>query len=943
MTVALNPKPIAEAVVEERLGDLFEQVELDPNLIGAVRQVATVDALGLDDVSIGDDVYVRDRACNFKLLRTSVAKYLRVAGSSSASYDGNRLEITATTIGGTVALPVGAVIQCWMRIDTSSTLPVGSIDVWIHDQKFGFRTSSGQIRFEIGGGSTKLEVVSVETEDGTFQDSQDLAKNVWYLVTVRVTTSFTVSGSQKVIVGAFYANAITHYRDITIQGATIGGSPLTFYKNFEAGIADGMTASGTVTYPDAEDTSNGMDIVKLGSGATYKLWKVAPAYNWVTPQNLGAKRQLSTLNYSASVDSTAIIQHLIDSTYDAFIDGCYCVLGTLNITKPKNIFLKGEANLYKRITNGTVGCLYSGSTAVDMIRIFSEGVSIRGGALECRNAVYANRTDPYYCPPSLIKYCYFYNLIQSGEIRDIALIGSDTTVRNANGGHFGISVDCSNDYPSDPKVGFPTGFGEMHYVKCNNVKGTYLNRLLMASLEEPYQSYPLAAYSHTSSGGFLVSSSTVDSGTSPTTYTVASASGYTVGANLRRFFTIKWGSSDILSFRISMSVSIIDRINEAIANKGYSTDLTQNDVPAFKAESLPSGTNQSFRIRSNRNITSLKVFRPCLATANHFENFTSIGCKQACLIDTWTSGRLSGFLQTGNSLDTSEYELPLATIAGEDVDFDFHSVDLDKGNASLPTYRTNKKAWENLGSLNRPGKDSMASVKLGHVDVIGQIDPTTDFMLNPNSLYIVDAGTSPGKTGFIRHLENSLYLADQKYNVTTSHSNGSISGISNLFSNNSSGTTITYNSGFNAETGAVDIIIEPTDLELLSLFLLIGSTNTPKSVEVRVTGTSGPLTVSQTLVNSNQRFLVFEGYNQNNTTEVRLRLVGVKDKSQTVNLLAFMGRNKVQWPGTLPYLSTAGGRIYGDTKTHGLLVRKPNGTFARLSVDNSNNLTVANE
>jgi hypothetical protein len=96
-------------------------------------------------------------------------------------------------------------------------------------------------------------------------------------------------------------------------------------------------------------------------------------------------------------------------------------------------------------------------------------------------------------------------------------------------------------------------------------------------------------------------------------------------------------------------------------------------------------------------------------------------------------------------------------------------------------------------------------------------------------------------------------------------------------------------------------------------------------------------------LNSSQKFLVFDGFNQNNTSEVRLRLVGVKDKSQTVNLLAFMGRNKVQWPATLPYLTTAGGRIWGDTKTHGLLVRKPNGSFARISIDNSNNLTVANE
>jgi hypothetical protein len=546
----------------------------------------------------------------------------------------------------------------------------------------------------------------------------------------------------------------------------------------------------------------------------------------------------------------------------------------------------------------------------------------------------------------LIKYCYFYNLIQSGEIRDIALIGSETATRDTNGGHFGISVDCSNDYPGDPKVGFPTGFGEMHYVKCNNVKGIYLNRSLMASLEEPYQSYPAAAYGHASSGGFLVSSSTTDSGTSPTTYTMASSNSYAVAANVRRFFTIKWGASSILSFRITMSGSIIDRINEAIANAGYSLDTTQSLVPAFKAESLPGGSNQAFRLRSNQNMTSLKVFLPCLATANHFENFTSIGCKQACLIDTWTSGRLSGFQQTGNVLSSAEYDLPLTTLNGADVDFNFHTVDLDKGNDSLPTYRTNKKAWANNGSLNRPGPDSMASVKLGHVNIIGQIDPTTAYMHNPNSLYLVDAGTSGGKTGFIRHLENVLYLADQKYTVTSSHTDGSISGLPNLFSNNSSGTTITYNSGFNVDSGTVDIIIEPTDLELLSLYLLIGSTNTPKSVEVRVTGPSpgfSALTVTQSLLNSSQKFLVFDGFNQNNTSEVRLRLVGVKDKSQTVNLLAFMGRNKVQWPATLPYLTTAGGRIWGDTKTHGLLVRKPNGSFARISIDNSNNLTVANE
>lgn len=627
----------------------------------------------------------------------------------------------------------------------------------------------------------------------------------------------------------------------------------------------------------------------------------------VTPEQFGAKKLYDTTYTGKDADSTAAIQAALDSPYPVVANGCYYVPGTLNVTQPKLFQLLGTPDLVNPITGKQViGCLYSGTEPNDMFHVFSEGFQLQGGLLDFRNCKYSGQGTPR----SAIKYHYFYNLIQSGRI-DTTIIGSRPQVELYNSGHIGLSIDCSRTLTHDPK-GRPAGFSEMHYMDVR-LKGLWLNTLIHTSTEEPFQNYSDISLNHPSASGQAILSIPEESGYSATIFN------YIVPSNTRRYFTLRWGKN-ILSFRVyyQSGRNWIDLINEAIVDKGFSS----RDFVATSA-----GPNQSFKISSPHQF-HLKVFRPCLATIANIE-FHSIGCKQALYLDTMDNATIKGTIQTHPNLVKSptdpsinEFDMPGATILGNNNTFNLHTVDLNKG--SIPGVRqANKVAWINYGEKNKPIGMSLESLYARQA--FSKTDLEDDFDTYRHSNW----GLQSSQRSFISYLDNALFFAHERFEIT--YTGAEIRNINSIFQNGPSTAIITYPSDFDELNGIVDISIKPLGkLELLSVYLKLASTNCPREISVTISGSSGVKTITESLIGGFKQNLEFQSYNQNNNQEILIRMVGVKNKTKPVTIQQIAGKNKVSTTDTTPVLTKAGGTVYGPLYFNELYVKAEDGTYKRI-------------
>lgn len=650
---------------------------------------------------------------------------------------------------------------------------------------------------------------------------------------------------------------------------------------------------------------------------------MTPTLGFVTPEQFGGKKLSNTTMVGRQYDSTDAVQACLDSPNQMLVDGCYHIAGTVAVKQPKLIQMVGSPDLVNPVTGKhAIGCFYSGAEPRDMFHIFSEGFEIHGGLIDLRNTKY-NANQPYYCQPSTFKYGYFYNLIQSGHI-STAIIGNKSEVERYGAGHFGVSFDCSRRLPNDPR-GRPNGFAEAHYLNFN-LKGLWLHTLFHSSLDEPYQSYSGASLTHATAAGRFVQSTQVGD------RHVAEVAGYAIPANARRYFAVHYGKDRILSFRAKYESgkNWADAINEAIVDKGVSLE-------EFRATS--NTTDQSFQFHANQPF-SIKVYRPCLATLGNLE-FTSIGCKQALYLDTMDNFNIRGTIQTHPNLvkapwdeTLNEFDMPGATILGNNNTFDIHTVDLGKG--SIPGVKeANRTAWVNYGEKNKPIGRSLESLQNGQAFSHSDLENYPAIQRNPRNFSHTNYGVQPSG-GFIGDLDNALYLAHKRFSVSSNDGLARVLGLKNMFSAGAAGTAIVYLPEFDEQNGIVEISIQPAEgstqlgLELLSIYLQFASVNTPRKVEVIVSGTGGTKTIPKNLIGGFQRWLEFETFNQNNNLGISLRLIGVKNKAKPVVIQQLAGKNKVATPETTPVLTKAGGTVYGPLYLDEVYVKRDSGAYEKL-------------
>lgn len=813
----------------------------------------------------------------------------------------------------------------------------------------------------------------VYDEDGIIQDTEDLATDVWYRVVLTTqNTTITLDGTG-LHIGPYYRAARIHIRDfrITTPSDTIywdfstGLLTSTEYATTKTLVTDPDAVAGKVQFVDDELLGNDLDYIEQTS--PYLLYRIKPQGGFVTPENFGASKQYNTANINDSVDATVAIQACIDSPYNVLIDGYYYVKDTLKVPLPKTIELIGSSDGTELAgRDETLGCLYQGSVPTDMFHIFSGAVHISGGLLDFRNCRYdtANaHLAAYYVPPVAIRYCFWANLIQNGSVTT-TMIGEETETRKYNCGHIGVFFDNSRVHSGDPQTD-TSGYGEMHYVYFK-IECRFMYDIVDARLGEPYQDYT-DIIAHASMGGFKVTTATLDEATTPDTWYISTtSSSYTVANDAWRILTLKWGTHSHFTIKVtSGGSSLVTLINQAIVDAGYSTDTSlASTTPAFKAETrVGGGTNQAFTIRSNQSTFKLTCCRPCLPTVFNYD-LRDIGCKMGGVWETADNSNIDIFVQTGAVLskagttidgsEPSEWDYPKVTLSGENNSFDIYSIDLGKGNTTSPIYKTNIKAWKDIGETNEPIGESITSLNFGqavtnrtHANVKGIIRNHRNFS---HTRYHVGSG----RDGFIGMLDNALLLANERYAVTTTiydntgfnldtvgtasgeagatatPSHATIANSASLFDTGGSLYQITYDSAFDEELDFIEVVIGSFggSAELMSLFLEIYSTNRPRRIQVILTGSGGAALREFDLIGSSNNWLSFDGFNQNNTTSVILRLIGVKDKTAVVQLSQFAGKDKLSRHGLNPFLSIAGGtRIYNTTEFEGLKIKDGGSTY----------------
>ena len=960
-------------------------------LLPTLKKVATASELfSLDDVVVGDKVFVNDRNVDFELISNERGQYIDIEATNT-SYT-NRLIITGATLtaSGFNVLPQNTVIEVWARIATGSDLPVAAQDIRLNNAYyFGFYESSGSFRAAVHAATSAahLELNSVEDEDGVIQDPDDLEKGVWYKLTVTVihASGITISSGNNLLVGCMGQAAETsnrHYHSLRITKPDTS----TILWDFEAGSLEASVAStaftvvGTVPFEDNELLGNDLDLIEQAS--PYLLYRIKPIGGYVTPENFGAVKQYNNANIDAGVDATEAIQACIDSPYNVLIDGYYYTADTLKVATPKLIQLLGSSDGTQ--VNGrdeTLGCLYQGTTPADMFHIFSGGVNINGGLIDFRNCIYDTddaNLAAYYVQPRAFRYCFWANLIQGGSITT-TIIGDEDRTKVYNGGHVCVGFDNSRVFDGDPETD-TNGYGEMHYVDFK-IEGRFLHSIIEARLGEPYQDYT-DIIGHSSMGGFKVTTATLDEATDPDTWYISTTtSDYAVINNAWRILTLKWGTSSHFTIKVTSNGTagnLVDKINQAIVDAGYSTDTSlASTTPAFKAESrVGGGTNQAFTIRSNQSTFKLTCCRPCLPTVFNYD-LRDIGCKMTGWFETADNATMKLFSQTAEVLGEAtevidgstpnEYSLPKLKLIGSANRVDIKTVDLGKVGTGYPDFRTNLESFHNSGDDNQIVDNSIDSLNLGQAELYETPANISGIIRNHRHFSHTRYHVGTGRDGFIGALDNVLMLAHRKWTVTSkvydndgtfdfdqlTEASGLLDGAGparidgslledashatiqyddNLFDITVPLCTITYGNDFDEELDFIEIVISGMtgNPDFLCGFLELSTINRPRRVQLIAIGNASEIK-EYNLVGSNNDWLPFDGFNSQQTTKLILRLIGVKDKSKTVQLAQLAGSNKAFRSATSPFVSIAGGnRVYGQEDFDNLRLKDAAGDFEQL-------------
>lgn len=818
--------------------------------------------------------------------------------------------------------------------------------------------------------------------DGISQDSESLAEDKWLLVTLEVQRAALTLDGAGLRIGPYYQNHRIHLRRFEIDTGT---EELKWDFTLGTLVADeGETLTVTESTPEnvrfVEDDLLGDNMRYIEQVSPYKLYEIRPNGGWVTPENFGAIKQYTTANTDPAIDATAIVQACLDSPYNVLCDGYYYTPGVINITKAKTIHLLGSSDGVRPPgKDEAVGCFYQGETPGDMFRIFAGGVRIIGGMLDSSNCIYDTgnaNLAAYYVPPSFIKYYFWANLIQWGEVNTF-FNGSELRTRVYKGGHIGVSFDCSRVPAGDPQTR-PGGFSEMHYVDFK-LAANFIHCLVDARLGEPHQDYT-AILTHDSVDGFKVTNTPVAAippkgGNDYLCQTPAT--NYVVDNNAFKIMTLKWGTHSAATIKVVNSGgSWIDRINEAIARAGLSlnTQIATDTTPAFRAEARSGGINQAFAIRSNMSTFSLVCVRPCLPTVFRYD-LTDVGCKYTAHFETADSADLRAFCQTALTLSErpsavdgitpNEYAVPKIFIGGDGFNHDIQTIDLGKGNLGGPPYRSNIQGWVDDGRKNQPFDSSLAGFETS--TPAPNVTLRSEQRSTPESLkgFIRNARhfshtryhrASTGKDGFVGFLDNVLAMGNKKWSVAPTYavyentgfnlkdiapatgsdpltweaapSRATVANLENLFNIEGSLPQITWNSDFDADNDFIELMFEGFGggLDLVAGYLEFYTANKPKRVQLHVIGSTATM-MEFTCTGSNQWYH-FDTFNNGTTNMLVLRLIGAMDKNAVCQIGQFAGVTKNFAWSKLPFLSNAGGlRVFNTTEFEGLRIKDTGTTY----------------
>jgi hypothetical protein len=767
---------------------------------------------------------------------------------------------------------------------------------------------------------------------------------------------------------------------------------------------------GTISFIDDEYIGNDLNFIETTS--PYRLYRIVPRNNFITPTNYGAIRKPDIFDLRDSIDATDKIQKCIDSPYSVLIDGHYYVKGYDRVgSGDYRIGMSGTQEPYRvgfSIIKPKVvqldGCLYTGKDPVDLFQVFTSNFHLYGkGSINLTNTRYdlasnSNLTHyhtlvPYYVPPKVFSYYYWYNLIWGGSIQT-TILGNQLETRKYNGGHIGVFFDCSRTPSKDPKSN--NVFSEMHFIDFK-LDTEYLYSTYYGRLDEPYQDFTtncgitnfgtiLPEYS-----GFISSGVVPNSGS----YILNSPSNFNVEHNRARRLSIKWGKSSIANIFVlwSNGQNFADNINIELLNNGISTNISGVD-PAFKAEPQVGGTNRSFTLRSNQDKFSVTTYMTP-GNTNHTAEIYSLGNKQSTYIQTGNHCNL--YLQdqtmltlsegSGNLLDTvySEWDFPVCTIDSQWNILNIDSVDLAKGNED-PIYKTNTRALDLLEDRNILKEVPMFEDSLvGGVHKIKAKPFTTEgYLRNPKYFSHTNYHTTNGADSFIGALDNCLHAASERLTVSTKFyktsgnfdftSSGNwipssgrvVSGLTEytpdtgvtfdtgLFNDTTAKWYMTYDTNTHEDNDFIEIVIDNINnppmysnsgynIETVKHYIETVDQYTCKKIQLIQRGNNGIYYSNiKDLTNDKNTWHEFSMPTGIGSSKLILRLIGCKDKTKPFYLNQWAAKGAKYISESKPYLDIAGGNVHGTANFRTLKIRSPDGTYRTITPQASGSISDLN-
>ena len=502
----------------------------------SISDEAKLSLLSPKDVSIGDSIYLENRRSNFKVIKTSLSKFITLENNGDIESTLNETLEPGVINYGTDIL-IGEEIEIVFKVDSLTDIGPGETNIMNIN---GFNTRMNY------RGTVALSVakfgninISVEKENGDFLDvSGSLPFNTWIRYK-GVLTADKIFNSAAVTLGYFnQVGSKYHIKSFRIKDEIF---------NLEEGSGNIITGSkgSTFIYRDKDTTApignlrwsidnpaNGMDIIEA-NGIVLK--QEAPKDGFFTLESLGYNSQQSPSDQIAqNNDAAPFAQFILDSGYNLkHIGGNYYyktpvfIKRTTQIEGNSNAIyqIPGNPTAFNLLDNKGVAYIFTDQD-IDIFVIQSHSVTIENLLTSHQEASAYNSThiliDCNYDLYNIkIRKCTGFgnkNYLLSGTDRGGTHIGTNLDVVSAGntgflwrlyvkecfGYWFNYGFDSPNEGPNWVEgVNFTNsweieydGDGCKTYIRCANVDKSYFiarhtqdRAVLVTGEEDRYQFY----------------------------------------------------------------------------------------------------------------------------------------------------------------------------------------------------------------------------------------------------------------------------------------------------------------------------------------------------------------------------------------------------------------------------------------------------------------------